>query len=252
MMAARRGRALVAMFGVLAMLLLTGCGGSDSTDAPTASEPRGLTEQQAELLAFTRFRTFAVGLRRISVEIPAEPVTGTPGGRIEGWVDFAAHVGYAAVTQESTALGVMAWDGERMAVNELVTDPEPSSIPTSGWRSDRFDPASSSMAQSLAIVLSLGSDRPENPLLLRQSDAAFLRTDTIGPDRVSVIVGPSSGGGPTATPQPVDERIRYWIDGDGQLRRVQVKLRGGSEWTVIDLLASQDALAVERLGDALR
>lgn len=228
---------------VIAMaVLLTACGSSES---PTA-EAAALTQEQAELFATTRFLNFDAGVRAVNVTIA--PQTGqdaSTGGSVTGWVDFAEHLGYASVDQGSEAQGLLLWSGERIAVNESVTGAAKLPVPARGWRSAELVAATSSLTQSLAIVTNLASDRPENPLLLRQSDAAYLREDTVDGQSVVVLAGPSPSGTSTAdtaaTPEatPLGDRVRYWINQDGLLLRVQAKLTGTSEWTVFDFSAAE-------------
>lgn len=239
----RRIAALVA----LVLALLAGCGGSDAGSDDDGGGPTRLTQSQAELLATVRFRNFDAGVRSVSVDIPAS--AGAAAGRLTGWVDFAGHLGYASAEQGGSPLGSLVWSSERIAVNESAATPATFPIPESGWRSDQLDPQTSSLTQALAITLNLGSDRPENPLLLRQSDAAFLRSDVVDGREVSVIVGPSPAS--DASGQPAQDRIRYWIDDDGLLRRVEAKLTGTTDWTVIDLAETDQALDAQQIATLL-
>jgi hypothetical protein len=251
----RPARLLAVAISALCVAVLAACGGSSSSDVG----PRHLTQEQAELLATVRFRNYDAGVRSIVVTIPDTAAEGPgSGGRVEGWVDFARHLGYAAATQGSTPLGAVAWSAERIAINESARGPVDVAVPREGWRSDRLDPQASSMTRALAIVLNLASDRPENPLLLRQSDAAFLRTAEIDGTKVVVLAGPSpaTAASTPSTEAPASprtrDRIRYWIDGDGLLRRVQVTVPGTTAWTTIDLSDAEGVtLDAEQLGRAL-
>jgi hypothetical protein len=225
------GAALVAV----CLMVLTACGGS-ADDGP--SEPKQLTQEQAELLATVRFRNYDAGVRAVSVTIPDSASQGAgSGGRLTGWVDFAGHLGYGSVEQGGAALGSVLWNGTRMAVAESAPVPASFPIPEAGWRSDGLDVRASALTQTLAILLDLGSDRPENPLLLRQSDAAFVRTDTVDGRPVVVLAGPSpaQAESPPASTADDSKRVRYWIDDDGLVLRVQLRLAGTTGWTVVDL-----------------
>lgn len=235
-------RCLVALVSALCVVVLAACGGSDGSSDDGGGATR-LTQAQAELLATVRFRNFDTGVRAVTVTIPASTSGTASAGRLDGWVDFASHLGYASAEQGGGPLGTVVWSGERIAVNESAATPATFPISSSGWRSDALDPQASSLTQALTIVLSLGNDRPENPLLLRQSDAAFLRTDTLDGRQVIVVTGPSPATASSASPaQPSKDRIRYWIDDDGALLRVQAKLSGTTGWTVIDLADSAQTL----------
>lgn len=225
-------RALASLILASMTVLLAACGGSDSADKPEAA---ALTQEQAELLATTRFYNFDAGLRAVTVTIPApEGAKTSTGIKVSGWADFAEHLGYAGVTQGDATQGLLLWSGDRIAISQSATGIAELPVPSTGWRSADLVADTSPMTQSLAIVTSLGSDRPENPLLLRQSDAAFLRNDTIDGKAVMVIAGPSPQGSEKST--PLKNRVRYWIDKDGLLLRVEAKLAGTSGWTRIDLV----------------
>lgn len=250
-----RGRGIVLL---CLAAVVAACGSSDPDGPGTSGKATALTQQQAELLATVRFRNFDAGVRAITITIPAR--TGqesSSGGRIAGWMDFVGHVGFASAQQGGDELGLLLWNGQRVAVNESSPGPAVLPVPEDGWRSDQLDPTASPMTQSLAIVLSLASDRPENPLLLRQSDAAYLRADEIDGRPVTVIAGPSQAASTTSaseTPGPPDSnRVRYWIDEDGILLRLQAKLPGTATWTVIDLSDSGGvSLNADRIGRLLR
>lgn len=252
----RRWAAIIA----LGIALLTACGGSDRGD-DDGDEPSRLGQTQAELLATVRFRNFDAGVRAVTITIPPSSGQGAQSsGRFSGWVDFASHFGYGSVEQGDSPLGTVVWNADRLAVNESAAVPAPLPVPQDGWRSDLLDPGASTLTQILAITLNLGSDRPENPLLLRQSDAAFLRGDEVDGVPVHVLVGPSPvstsepgspGSKSPATPAQQD-RIRYWIDDDGLLRRVQVRLAGTTEWTIIDLASTDQTLDTRQLSRILR
>lgn len=239
-----RGR-VVTLLVCLAAVVLAACGGSDPKGGGPDGKATALTQEQAELFATTRFRNFDAGVRSIAITIPAQTgqsaqsgPAASSGGQIAGWVDFVGHVGYASAQQGGAELGLVLWNGERIAVNESATGPAVLPVPEAGWRSDQLVPNTSLMTQALAIVLNLASDRPENPLLLRQSDAAYLRADEIDGRPVVVLAGPSpaSTASASGTPEaPDSNRVRYWIDEDGMLLRVQAKLAGTTGWTVIDL-----------------
>ena len=80
-------------------------------------------------------------------------------------------------------------------------------------------------------MLDLGSDRPENPLLLQQDGAQWLRSDSVDGAPVDVF---------TAT---ADGNARYWVDHDGLMQRAEVLV--GGDWDTVDL---GDALDPDQLG----
>ena len=156
--------------------------------------------------------------------------------------------GYAAVNNEDGSLGLVWWSESTIATREQPVDDATLPIPVDGWASGPLDPANSSFTNILSVIGALGSDRPENPLLLRQSDAAWLRSDTIGDLAVDVFAGPSSATGdgqPGATAEPGDPQTapRYWLDDTGLMHRVELRLGGSSAWTTVDF-GSADGVTI--------
>lgn len=208
------------------------------TPAPEGSVPedsaRPLSESEAERLAVVRFRNFDAGVRAIEARIP-----GTEAGELtlDGWFDFAQHAGYASAAAEDS-LGLVWWNDTTIATRETPVDSTPLPAPADGWISGPLDRSSTALTTVLTLIGSLGADRPENPQLLRQSDASWLRTDRIDGVEVDVFAGPSTDGeaapsGPA--PSGLGERTRYWVDADGVLHRFEVRLGDAQEWTVVDL-----------------
>lgn len=212
-------------FGILAMV--TACAPADV--AEVAEDLRPLSTAEAERLAVVRFRNFDAGTRPIDVRIP-----GTSAGelRLTGWFDYETKAGYAAASTDDGSAGLVWWNESTVSVREAPADDAPLPLPADGWESGPLDPSSTSMAAALALIGGLGSDRPENPQLLVQSDAAWLRADKIDGIDVDVFVGPSDAG---ATGSDPDQRPRFWVDERGLLLRFEARLGGASDWSVIDL-----------------
>ena len=205
--------------------LLTACAPAVQAEP----EPRPLSGSEAELLAVVRFRNFDAGTRSIETRIP-----GTQAGdlRLSGWFDYAARVGYVSTSTQRGSAGLTWWNESTVAVREDPVEAAPLPPPADGWESGPLDPSGTTLAAALALIGGLGADRPENPQLLAQSDAAWLRTDEVHGIEVDVFAGPSGDQGVAAD---VEDRPRYWVDESGILWRLQVRLGGADEWTVIDL-----------------
>lgn len=105
-------------------------------------------------------------------------------------------------------------------------------IPRSGWsaRSYTTDP----LDAGLQLLIELGADRPDNPLLLAQSGARWLERDRIDDRNYDRFAGPrAQGATPSAGPDGGRSPLTYWIDGDGGLRRVTMRISGlGTPTTV--------------------
>jgi hypothetical protein len=201
-----------------------------------------LSDAESERLAVARFRNFDAGVRSIDVQLPESSV-GTI--TITGWFDWGNGAGYAAVNNEDGSLGLVWWSESAIATREQPVDAATFPIPVDGWASGPLDPANSSFTNILSVIVALGTDRPENPLLLRQSDAAWLRSDTIGDIAVDVFAGPSGATGDDqsgSSAQPGDPQTapRYWLDDTGLMHRVELRLGGSSAWTTVDFGEADD------------
>lgn len=197
------------------LLTLVGC----APTAPADEQPKALTSEQAERLAVTRFRNFDAGVRTIAATLPSD----SGELHLDGWFDYATGVGYAAVTVDDVASGLVWWTHETIAIRSAAADGAPLPLPDDGWESGPLDPSSTNLTNSVALIASLGSDRPENPQLLTQSDAAWLRADEVGEVAVDVFAGPSSDSVATASAD-LTGRALYWVDATGILLRFESPL----------------------------
>lgn len=227
---------------ILATVALTGCVAS-----PTG-EARHLTESEAQLMAVARFKNYNAGTRAIVATIRDS----TEVWNVTGWFDYAHDVGYASLTARSAAAhasALLLWSTHSLfsrSAGELMGDalpPRPAPNPDEirqTWTSTEYQPNIYGPQAALLIIASLGFDRPENPLLLQQSDALWLREDHIGKTRVNVFTGPSSANVGTASPEPNatispdTSTIRYWLNDSGVMLRVEMRL-GGNHWSSVDL-----------------
>jgi len=211
---------------VVALLLLAGCAPS----APAEVSPQALTSEQSERLAVARFRNFDAGVRTVDATLPS-----TSGDvRLEGFFDFATGVGYATVSVDEVASGLVWWTHETIAIRSAAVEGLPLPLPEDGWESGALDPSSTTLANSVALIASLGSDRPENPQLLAQSDAAWLRTDAVGEVDVDVFAGPSADSVATAS-SDISTRAVYWVDATGLLLRFESPLTPPPAKLTVDL-----------------
>jgi len=220
-------RPLAVAAALLVGLTLGGC----ASNTPGDAEPQvtGLSTEQAERLAVTRFRNFDAGVREVTVT-----VKGSDTGEIvvDGWYDYATHTGYGQATAAGADAGLIWWSADTIATRDGATgdDTAPLPLPDDGWQSGALDPSSTNLANSLTLVTTLGSDRPENPQLLAQSDAVFLKKDTVAGTPVEVFIGPSADGTAesSAAPTDVSTRARYWVDSTGTLLKFESPLGDGS------------------------
>ena len=229
---------------LLGMILLTGCAAASSGPA------RHLTESEAQLMAVARFKNYNAG----TLEISATIHDGGDVWTVKGWFDYAHDVGYASLTNTrgsttAPASALLIWsqhllfstsaDGLPGSTRPPLPAPGLDQV-AQGWSSTQYQPTAHPSHAALLIIASLGFDRPENPLLLQQSDALWIREDHIGKTRVDVFSGPSSSGvgteapSPKATISPDASTVRYWLSDAGVMLRVEMRL-GGGEWSSVDL-----------------
>jgi hypothetical protein len=243
--------ATVSAMLILAAFALTGCGASPAEGA------RHLTQSEAQLMAVSRFKNYNAETRAIAATIH----DGADVWTVRGWYDYAHDVGYASLTNAGatptgSASAILLWSqhalfstgaGE-LEGNALPPLPAPSVDQIKQtWTPTPYQPNVYAPQAALLIIASLGSDRPENPLLLQQSDALWLRHDHIGKTPVDVFAGPTTTSVGTATPAttpdaaiaPDASTVRYWLSGSGLMLRVEMRL-GGGQWSSVDLASLSD------------
>jgi hypothetical protein len=196
---------------LVASVLLAACG--------SAPEPHALTENQAELLAVVRFTNYDDHLVAFHGGIPSAAGTLELAGRL----DFVRSVGYATLRTDGVSgygsAGVLQWTRNSLAFLEgaaQATDPPPSGQ----WQLRALQVPGGELDTALVLLLGLGNDRPDNAQLLRQSDARWLRSDTVDGRPVDVFEGPHAADR-AATGAP---RLRYWVGDDARLRRVEARI----------------------------
>ena len=127
-----------------------------------------------------------------------------------------------------------AGDGTNDSHADLVTwcakPVEPA--PTEGWQVRAMRRAGSELDSALRLLVDLAADRPENPRLLRRSTARWLRSDAVDGVVVDVLEEPAAG----------ESRLRYWVDADGRLRRVEARLGGRRDYAVFDFRGGGTAI----------
>lgn len=222
---------------IVALATLMGLGACSAE--PSLAAVRPVTMDEAQLLATVRFRNFDAGARAVSTSL-------TDGGielELDGWVDYASEIGYAVLAEDQIPSYLLVWDASTVAAKPTeateaaALSTPPIMIPTSevGFESSPLN-TTGALHPLLAILISLGNDRPDNPLLLQQGGALWLREDTVAGTAVTVFSGPngSDDAAGLATSNVVDpeaSNTRYWIDADGLLLRFDVRL--GVDWVSV-------------------
>ena len=195
-----------------------------------------MTTEEAQLLAVVRFNNFDTGTRPFSTSITEKGADLA----LQGWIDYAGHVGYAQVTGSFTPQALL-WNGATVGVHDSAPDAAgnpslPIKDPTStDWVSHPLDGSTSRLDSLLLVLGGLGSDRPENPLLLQQTGALWLRVDTVDGTPVTVFASPPSDKPPGAGDPAITadtSPLRLWVNAAGLLRRAEIRL--GSQWQTVD------------------
>jgi hypothetical protein len=198
-----------------------------------AVTPRALTEDELRLVSRMRSRDRQSGGGTLTVTLPVNPAGLTTA---TGWLDWPAAVGYLALhnpdAPDSDQLvrvapaGIAAWDGM------VASGPPPLRPPAEGWHfsawSSRGDAGGASDLDILLTqAVSVTSTRNDSLDDLR-ANASFLRTDVLAGVPVLVLEIRQASESRAA---PGTGRLRYWVDGDGLLRRIEVRTRlGGFGW----------------------
>ncbi|GLZ33055.1 hypothetical protein Lesp02_52430 [Lentzea sp. NBRC 105346] len=204
--------------------------------AACAPSPRALTTGEAERLALVRFSNYSTGVTGFTAAVPSA------GGKLllDGRVDFVNHLGYAGMQTEGRSdefsRGLLQWNLKRLAyaMTDATKPVEP--LPQNGWQVRDLQEKGSELDGALRLLVNLGADRPDNAQLLLQSSARWLRTDRYEDVEVDVLEGPGQNG--------KDSRLRYWVDADGKLRRLEARLGGQEDFAIFDFTGSGAPLPI--------
>lgn len=211
------------------LLLLTACS--------SAPDPRSLTIPEAERLALVRFTNYTTGISAFTASVPS------PGGKLvlDGRVDFVNHLGYAGMRtdgrDDQSSQGLVQWNLGRMAFAMSPSTRAVDPVPVLDWQVRDLQERGSELDGALRLLVNLGSDRPENAQLVLQSSARWLRSERIGDTAVDVFEGPKQKDAAQA-------RLRYWLDSDGKLRRLEARLGDQEELAVFDFTGSGETVQV--------
>jgi len=194
----------------------TACRGGVTAEDGAPRPDRSLTTREAEDLAVVRFGNFRAGSVLGSISAPgAQPLDA------QVLLDFRRSLGIA-VDRGAGRPALLAWDGAHVWVSlDPVGDPFHGTVPpASHWTGAALN-RKNPVDLFLALVLELASDRPENPQLLQQSTARYLRTESVGGQRLRIFSGPRAAGDSVG-----GSRTTFWLDPDGQLVRFTAALGG--------------------------
>ncbi|MFD4959557.1 hypothetical protein [Microbacterium sp. NPDC058389] len=202
---------------------------SASASASATASPRPVSGDEAERLAVARLRAYEARVMALEARVPVADDT----LQLTGRVDLRAHDATAVVETGDGRWALLQWTQHGKALVPLAGEPDGlPDPPADGWQVTGLVP-DEPLDGALTVVLSLASDRAENPLLLRQNGAQFVRADTVDGVDVDVFLAPGAD-------ERTDPRIRYWVDAEGLLRRVDADT-GYDDPLVITLTPVTDA-----------
>jgi hypothetical protein len=226
----------------LIVVALSGTGLAAYRTLSDETAERSVTMDEASRLALSRLNLYQASPVAVTL-------TATEGGgvmvRVRGIVDYRTHraVGSYEVTGSSRPSGsagsaagqpdhgLIVWDSGGLGLapapegDNSPTWQQAEHIPRSGWsaRSYTADP----LDAGLQLLIGLGADRPDNPMLLAQSGARWLGRDRVDGRSYDRFAGPrAQGATPGAGADGGRSPLTYWIDGDGGLRRVTMRMPG--------------------------
>ncbi|MEU4120594.1 hypothetical protein AB0F71_39695 [Kitasatospora sp. NPDC028055] len=223
----RRPRWLTALVAFAVCAAVAGGVAAYETVSDQAAE-RPVSSDEAARLALSRLNLYQAS--PVNVVLTADEGGGVR-IQVEGVVDYRTHRGAGRYrsTGASGPLdhGLVVWDTGGLG---LAPEPEGDQsppwqqaehVPRSGWspRSYTADP----LDAGLQLLTQLGADRPDNPVLLAQSGARWLGQDRIDGRSYDRFSGPRAQG---AAPDGNRSPLTYWVDGDGSLRRVTMRMAG--------------------------
>jgi hypothetical protein len=181
--------------------------------------PRPLTDEQASALSQVLVRNYDAG----GAEFVADVTYGSDSElRLDGVIDWIEHGGLGELTTtvggDTTDVTDVAWTDTEVAVR-------PAGSGDDAWTFRPVDTDGVPLDRVIALVVaSAGPDR-DNPLLVAQSAARWLRSDTVDGADGDVDVDVIDGGG----------RLVFWIGADdGLLYRLEADIEGFDGETVID------------------
>ncbi|MGH4035887.1 hypothetical protein ACQB60_44105 [Actinomycetota bacterium Odt1-20B] len=206
---------------------------------------RPVTAEEAQQLAMVRFNTYEASPVAVTVTVP----DGSGSTVVDGVVDYRTHRAVGTFATEGNGrgqTGMLAWDVAGLAV-ALPSSSGPH-VPSAGaarqpagilraagklsqraWspRAYTTDP----LDRALHVTMSLGANRPDNAQLLAQSGPRRLGQRSEAGRTYTLYSGPrprpqqkgAAPGAPMAD-RPAASPLTYWVDGQGQLGRLEIRL----------------------------
>ncbi|MFB6894745.1 hypothetical protein ACFCX4_36330, partial [Kitasatospora sp. NPDC056327] len=205
---------------------------------------RPVTVDEASRLALSRLNLYQAS--PVGVTLTADE-GGDVRVRVEGVVDYRARrgVGRYRVAGSNGPLdqGLVVWDAGGLGLAPAppgVDGPawqQAERVPRQGWspRTYTADP----LDAGLQLIVQLGADRPDNPLLLAQSGALRLGGERLDGREHDRFAGPRAQG---AAPDGGRSPLTYWVDGDGRLGKLTMRMPGLGTPTTVEFGGRDDTV----------
>lgn len=248
--------ATTALAGALTALLLLLSGN-------TGASPHPVSADEALRMALARFRAYEASPAEVTVRLPAAEA-GDGAITVRAVVDHHVRraVGaYEIVDDTRTVQGLLAWDLEGIAVarppaaapgaepgRTTARPPAPDIVTTAAQAARRAGTlkreewtrrpySTAPLDRALRLVVSVAADRPDNAALLARSGPLWLRDERLDGHGYGVFSGPRPA--PSASASLADDStLTYWIDTDGNLRRVTARMSPG-RYATVDFVATR-------------
>lgn len=190
-----RTRHLVTVVALVAVgATLAGCSGPEG--------PRPITSDEADRLSEVLFLNYDDGGSHFVLNAAPTPESAIT---IDGDVDFVNRQGYALVSSTGSDAPVdRVVFSDAMVLENIPTLVDLAATVGVGsftWVARPFDSTAYQLDSLLGVVLGLSGQQRENPLLLEQSGAQWLREDTVNGAPADVFA---------YSPQ-----VRLWVEKDG-------------------------------------
>ncbi|MER5867819.1 hypothetical protein [Kitasatospora sp. NPDC002040] len=212
----------------VAVALLAGIGGWAWPTGHPAS--RAITLDEAGRLALARFTTYEKSPARVRIT-----VQGRDGDSVvDGLVDFRSHHAVGSYRIPGADPGLLAWDREGVGVAPAAGPGGPpalsaaATMPRAAWSPRAF--SSDPFDVGLNLVLRLAADRPDNAQVLAEQGPRWLRGERIDARSYDVFSGPR----PRSAADRGESPLTYWVDGEGGLRRVTMRVAGLERLVTVD------------------
>jgi hypothetical protein len=186
------------------------------------SSPQPLTDDQAAALSQVLVRNYEAGGAEVTATVPYGVGAEL---QLDGVVDWVDHGGLGELTTtvdgEETERTDVAWTESDVAVR-------PSGAADDEWTVRPADPDGVPLDRIIALIVATAGPERDNPLLVAQSDARWIRSDRVDGADGDIAVDVIDGGG----------RLQFWIGvDDGLLYRVDADIEGFDGTTTIEYRA---------------